>query len=38
MRKVLAVSGYTDVLAKRYGSSNVINNAKATLKALTLFK
>lgn len=38
MRKVLAVSGYSDVLAKRYGSSNMINNAKATLKALTSFK
>lgn len=38
MRKVLAVAGYTDVLAKRYGSTNMINNAKATLKALTSFK
>lgn len=37
-RKVLAVAGYSDVLAKRYGSSNLINNAKATLKALTSFK
>ena len=37
-RKVLSVAGYTDVLAKRYGSSNLINNAKATLKALTSFK
>ena len=38
MRKVLAVSGYTDVLAKRYGSTNLLNNAKATMKALTSFK
>ncbi len=37
-RKVLAVAGYSDVLAKRYGSSNLINNAKATLKALQSFK
>jgi small subunit ribosomal protein S5 len=37
-RKVLSVAGYTDVLAKRYGSTNLINNAKATLKALTSFK
>lgn len=37
-RKVLSVAGYTDVLAKRYGSSNLINNARATLKALTSFK
>ena len=38
VRKVLAVAGYTDILAKRYGSSNLINNAKATIKALTSFK
>jgi small subunit ribosomal protein S5 len=37
-RKVLIVAWYTDVLAKRYGSSNHINNAKATIKALTFFK
>ncbi len=37
-RKVLAVAGYKDILAKRYGSSNLINNAKATIKALTSFK
>jgi len=37
-RKVLAVAWYTDILAKRYGSSNLLNNAKATLKALTSFK
>lgn len=37
-RKVLAVAGYSDILAKRYGSSNLLNNAKATMKALTSFK
>ncbi len=37
-RKVLSVAGYTDILAKRYGSTNLLNNAKATLKALTSFK
>jgi len=37
-RKVLAVAGYKDILAKRYGSSNLLNNAKATIKALTSFK
>lgn len=37
-RKVLAVAGYTDILAKRYGSSNLINNARATIKALSSFK
>ncbi|MBT3729292.1 hypothetical protein HOF65_05360 [bacterium] len=26
------------MLAKRYGSSNLINNAKATIKALSSFK
>jgi len=38
MRKILSVSWYTDILAKRYGSTNLINNAKATLKALSSFK
>ena len=38
VRKVLAVAGYTDVLAKRYGSSNLLNNAKAAIGALTSFK
>ena len=37
-RKVLMVAWYKDVLAKRYGSTNTINNAKATIKALTSFK
>jgi small subunit ribosomal protein S5 len=34
----LMVAWYKDVLAKRYWSSNLINNAKATIKALTSFK
>ena len=38
IRKVLMVAGYTDVLAKRYGSTNLINNARAAIKALTSFK
>jgi len=37
-RKVLMVAWYKDVLAKRYGSTNLINNAKATIKALSSFK
>jgi small subunit ribosomal protein S5 len=37
-RKVLSVAWFKDVLAKRYGSPNLINNAKATIKALTSFK
>lgn len=38
MRKVLMVAGYKDVLAKRYGSTNLINNARATINALSSFK
>ncbi len=38
MRKVLMVAGYQDILAKRYGSSNLINNARATIEVLTSFK
>lgn len=38
MRKVLSVAWYKDILGKRYGSTNLINNARATLKALTSFK
>lgn len=37
-RKVLWAAWYTDVLAKRYGSNNHINNARATIKALSSFK
>jgi small subunit ribosomal protein S5 len=38
VRKVLMVAWYQNVLAKRYGSTNLINNAKATIAALTSFK
>ena len=38
VRKVLMVAWYTDVLAKRYGSTNLINNARAAIKALSSFK
>lgn len=38
IRKILVAAWYKDVLAKKYGSSNLINNAKATLKALSSFK
>jgi small subunit ribosomal protein S5 len=38
VRKVLMVAWYKNVLAKRYGSTNLINNARATIKALTSFK
>lgn len=38
IRKVLTVAWYSDVLGKKYGSSNNINNARATIKALTSFK
>lgn len=38
MRKVLAVAWYKNVLWKRYWSSNKINNARATIQALTSFK
>jgi len=37
-RKVLDIAWYSDVIAKRYWSTNIINNARATLKALTSFK
>lgn len=38
MRKVLMVAWYQNALAKRYGSTNKINNARATIKALLSFK
>ncbi len=37
-RKVLMVAWYKNILAKRYGSTNLINNARATIQALTSFK
>ncbi len=36
MRAVLECLGVHNVLAKRYGSSNPLNIARATIKALTL--
>ncbi len=38
IRKVLIVAWYSDILAKKYGSSNHINNARATIEALCSFK
>lgn len=37
-RKVLDIAWYDDVIAKRTWSNNKINNARATIKALTSFK
>ena len=36
-RRILELAGYTDVLAKRYGSTNIITNAYATMKALEAY-
>lgn len=36
IRDVLEVAGFSNVVAKRYGSSNKLNNANATLEALKL--
>jgi len=38
IRKVLIAAWYKNVLAKRYWSNNKINNARATINALTSFK
>ena len=38
VRKIISVSGIKDILAKRYGSTNAITNARATIKALSLIK
>lgn len=38
VRKVLNVAGYRNVLAKRYGSTNLINNSRAAIKALASMK
>lgn len=38
MRKVFSVAGYSDIIGKRYGSGNLINNARAAICALTSFK
>ncbi len=34
VRAVLELSGFQNIIAKQYGSSNLINNAKATILAL----
>lgn len=38
MRKIFAVSGIRDVLAKQHGAPNMITNARVTLKALKSLK
>lgn len=38
VRKILTVAWFKNVLAKRYWSTNKINNARATIKALTSYK
>ena len=35
VRTVLELAGIKNVLAKQFGSSNILNNAKATILALT---
>jgi len=36
VRTVLELAGIRNILAKQFGSSNILNNAKATILALTL--
>jgi small subunit ribosomal protein S5 len=36
IRTVLELAGVQNILAKQFGSSNILNNAKATLLALNL--
>lgn len=36
VKTVLELAGIKNVLAKQFGSSNILNNAKATIQALTL--
>jgi len=36
VRTVLELAGIQNILAKQFGSSNILNNAKATILALTL--
>jgi small subunit ribosomal protein S5 len=36
IRTVLELAGIQNILAKQFGSSNILNNAKATILALTL--
>jgi len=35
VRTVLELAGINNILAKQYGSSNILNNAKVTILALT---
>jgi ribosomal protein S5 len=35
VRTVLELAGIKNILAKQFGSSNILNNAKATISALT---
>ena len=37
-RRILELAGFKNVLAKRYGSTNVITNAYAAIKALQSYK
>lgn len=34
IRTVLELAGYKNIIAKQFGSNNILNNAKSTLKAL----
>ena len=36
VRTVLELAGIKNILAKQFGSNNLLNNAKATILALTL--
>jgi small subunit ribosomal protein S5 len=36
VRTVLELAGVQNILAKQFGSSNILNNAKATILALNL--
>ena len=36
IRTVLELAGIRNILAKQFGSSNILNNAKTTILALTL--
>eukprot|EP01039_Chlorochromonas_danica_P011959 gene11959-13549_t len=36
VRTVLELAGIQNILAKQFGSSNILNNAKATILALNL--
>lgn len=38
VKTVLELAGFKNVLAKQFGSKNVLNNAKATVQALTRLK